>query len=357
MQLSTQQLRGRLFQLPRPSRRHEHASPIEDSLNRGLEPRRPPPRTQQRLHRRRRRAGLSCLPAIVPTPASTPQARGGFTLLALATTRHRRHAQDGRSRHRRHPTLALCTMHRHPHARSSADEDVCQAGRCWKLAGVTDRNLASVNLRQRCVAWLGSEGGQRKRLDPPGRHVASRVPQRRGASWAGQLAGRQHIHRPAEGEADQHGVVEDPAADHAGAGSVGSPRARRRWPVPRPVVGRHRARPARSVTGLATELRTVSSELAAAVRTNRCSGATKTAGSNTDRSRSPAGCRRGTRERPWRERRAPDPPGPWCRGPARCRPQPRPRRSRHLPLVAGTVRPLRPAPEARTPIFPRMRLA
>ena len=30
---------------------------------------------------------------------------------------------------------------------------------------------------------------------------------------------------------------------------------------------------------------------------------------------------------------------------------------RHRALVAGTVRPLRPAPEARTPIFPRMRLA
>ena len=44
---------------------------------------------------------------------------------------------------------------------------------------------------------------------------------------AGQLAGRQHIHRPAEGEADQYDIVEDRAADHAWARSVGSPRARR----------------------------------------------------------------------------------------------------------------------------------
>jgi len=39
---------------------------------------------------------------------------------------------------------------------------------------------------------------------------------RRGASRAGQLAGCQHLHRPAEGEANQHGVVEDPATDHVG---------------------------------------------------------------------------------------------------------------------------------------------
>ena len=95
-----------------------------------------------------------------------------------------------------------------------------------RLDGVGQRGCAAAGWRP--ASGLGpTAAAARSGSASVWRHVASRAPQRRGASRAGQLAGRQHIHRPAEGEADQHGVVEDPAADHAGAGSTGSPRARR----------------------------------------------------------------------------------------------------------------------------------
>ena len=98
-----------------------------------------------------------------------------------------------------------------------------------RLYGVGQRGCAA-------AGWHPASGlGCRRRRRPrpaaarlvAWRHVVSRAPQRRCASRAGQLAGRQHVHRPTEGEANQHGLVNDPAADHAGAGSVGSPRARR----------------------------------------------------------------------------------------------------------------------------------
>jgi hypothetical protein len=67
VQLGAQQLRRRLVKLPRPPRRHHDTSPIKDSLSRGIEPRWPLRRTQQQLHRRKRRSRLSCLHTIGAT--------------------------------------------------------------------------------------------------------------------------------------------------------------------------------------------------------------------------------------------------------------------------------------------------
>ena len=179
----------------------------------------------------------------------------------------------------------------------------CAAGSCPIASTASASGGAAAGWRP-----ASGLGRRRRRWSRPAaarpaawRHVASRGPQRRGASRAGQLAGRQHVHRPAEGEADQHGVVEDPAADHAGPDRCAARERGGRWPVPRPVVGRHRARPARPVTSLATR---AAHRLVRACRrrAHRCSGGQRRPLAHAGRSGVTAGCRRGTRARQWQER-------------------------------------------------------
>ena len=106
VQFGAQQLRGHLLKFPRPSRRHDGASLIEDSLAREIKPRWALRRTQQRPHRRERRSWLTFLHTIGVPARGTSQALSGVTFLALTTTRHRRHARDSRAGRGGHHALA-----------------------------------------------------------------------------------------------------------------------------------------------------------------------------------------------------------------------------------------------------------
>ena len=161
----------------------------------------------------------------------------------------------------------------------------CAAASCpISLYGVGQRGCAA-------AGWHPASGLGRRRQRRPRpaaarpaawRHVASRAPQPRTAAARlipGRPACRPPAHTPTCRGRSRPARCRRRSADHAGAGSVGSPRARQAVASFSAGGCRHKARPARPVTGLATRAahRLVRACRRRAVPTG-VAGATKTAG-------------------------------------------------------------------------------
>ena len=110
-----------------------------------------------------------------------------------------------------------------------------------RLYGVGQRGCAA-------AGWRPASGlGRRRRRRPrpaaarpaaarpaAWRHVASRAPQRHGASRAGELAGRRHIHRPAEAKPTSTVSSKIRPPIMRGPDRWAARERGRRWPVSRP---------------------------------------------------------------------------------------------------------------------------